>query len=111
MHAAARYESAYLLFAAGAASHDTVQEGPLSDVWKYSPLEETCALFARKFMPDTSLELDAFFNDCDQIGLGLDCLMRAAHRTGAVVDGAPPSWGVSGEFLQSEEDVSDVEGD
>ena len=100
MHAAASYASAYQLFAAGTASKDATQDGTLSDVWKYSPLDDTCVLFARKFLPDTNKELDTFFNDCDQIGLGSHCLMHAAH--GRPLVGVPPSSGHDAEFMHSE---------
>jgi hypothetical protein len=79
-HANKSYESAFQLFTAGAATQDEIEGGNLAEVWNYSPLEETCVLFARKFLPDTNEEVGAFFSDCSQIGLGMDCLKAAGQE-------------------------------
>ena len=78
-HANASYESAHQLFQAGAATLDSYEGGNLADVWNYSPLEETCVLFARKFLPDTNEEVQSFFTDCTQVGLGSECLAVASQ--------------------------------
>lgn len=77
-YANATYASAHQLLVAGGASHDIGGSRDPAKAWNYTPLEETCVLFARKFLPDTNEEVASFFTDCSQIGLGSNCLTAAA---------------------------------
>jgi hypothetical protein len=46
---------------------------PYHHLWQYSPMPDTCVLFARKFEPGTS-EVATFFESCDMLGLNASCV-------------------------------------
>lgn len=53
--------------------------GDYRHLWQFSPLPDTCVLFARKVLPDAAAVTD-FFTDCDQLGFARECVDKA-HTT------------------------------
>lgn len=53
--------------------------GDYRHLWQFSPLPDTCVLFARKLLPEVAEALD-FFTSCSKLGFRSDCI-AAAHTT------------------------------
>ena len=53
--------------------------GTFWHLWQFSPMPDTCAMFARKFDDDTE-GVPSFFTDCGMLGYRAECLTEA-HLT------------------------------
>ena len=53
--------------------------GDYRHLWQFSPLPDTCVLFARKLLPETVDAMD-FFTSCSKLGFDRKCI-ESAHAT------------------------------
>ena len=78
----ATYRSAQMILTRDAVPHVSwIPEtfGAYHHLWQFSPMPDTCVLFARKFEPGTEAE-ESFFRSCSHIGLNASCITEA-HMT------------------------------